>query len=97
MQPSVLTTTLGVCLAAVLAILGWFIREVLLVIKDIKKTLQQHIIDDTRIQTELNTNMTSQIKLGEKLEEKMDEIYDSLDKRDARIDEKLNKLNDKID
>jgi hypothetical protein len=97
MQPSTLSSILVLAIGTILAVFGWFIREVLKKMHSTEDMLNQHIVDDTEIQTALNTNMTSQIKLVEKLDSKMDQFNDKIDKRDARLSEKIDELSDKID
>jgi sensor domain CHASE-containing protein len=92
-----LSSILVLAIGTILAVFGWFIREVLKKMHSTEDMLNQHIVDDTEIQTALNTNMTSQIKLVEKLDSKMDQFNDKIDKRDARLSEKIDELSDKID
>jgi hypothetical protein len=97
MQPSTMTTILILVITTIFTVFGWFIREVLKKIHYIENTLNKHIVDDTEIQTALNINMASQIKMVEKLDGKLDQIHDKIEQRDARIDIKISELSDKIE
>lgn len=94
MQPTtlttILTTILTILMTSFFTVLGFFIKSILGKISAIDAALTEHIVDDKKIQTELNVTLAAQVKLADKMDSKIDQINE-------KIDQKIDKLSQKLD